>query len=92
LIDIPRRERKRRKKEEGRKKKKKGKKERVYRLFSWRLTGGILSGMRNTWRTTFWQPLVYSILKKKKKGRGKYAVYSQNRTFGIRIFFGLRPA
>ena len=46
------------------------------------ILGGLLFGSH--WYT------VYS--KKKKKGRGKYAVYSQNRTFGIRIFFGLRPA
>ena len=70
MIDIPERGKKKKKRRRKKKKKKREKRESIPPL-QLGLTGGILSGMRNTWRTTFWQPLVYSILKKKKKGKGK---------------------
>ena len=46
-------------------------------------------GIRYIWNTTERQPLVYSILRKKKKGRGNPDL---EHIYRIRIFFGLRPA
>ena len=79
---------KERKKKKGGGKGEKKKKERES-LLVWRYT---FFGIRNKWSTTERQPLVYSILRKKKKGRGKYTVYSRPGVCRIRIFFGLRPA
>ena len=70
------------------------KKERVYRLGESipPLRRGILKRNAEYLEDYFVAAIGIQYTQKKKKGRGKYAVYSQNRTFGIRIFFGLRPA
>ena len=81
-------QRKREEKKKGRKKgEKKEKKE--LQTYQWRYTlseYGIFHAPQNG---SHWYTVYYE---KKKKGRGKYTVYSRLGVCRIRIFFGLRPA
>jgi len=73
---------KKKKEKGGRKKREYTASERVYRHYD----AVYSSGMRNTWRTTFWQPLVYSIPKKKKR-EGESMQYTPKIEHSVYEFF-----